>query len=142
MTNRNRLLVTAAIVGVALTTVGGNRGCDALPPIVKVAPIPADGLHVLVVEETEDRTKLPPSQIVALTSSVLRDYVAAKQGQFMMADDDSPIEHMDPLWAAALARPRTGLPWIIVSNGTNGAEQLLPQDIDATLELIRQYAEP
>jgi hypothetical protein len=101
------------------------------------APIPVAGLHVLIIEETDDRNKIPQGQLAALQSTLIPAEVKAKGGQFRQYDDDPPIA--DPLWSAARSRPRTSLPWIIVSNGTGGFEGPLPASIDDTLALIRRF---
>lgn len=107
-------------------------------PAPQPAPIPVAGLHVLIVEETDDRGRIPVGQLAALQSTAIRREVQEKGGQFRQFDDDPTIA--DPLWAAVRDRPRASLPWIIVSNGAKGGtEQPLPASVEETLALIRRY---
>jgi hypothetical protein len=118
-----------------------GRAPDPGPdPEPSPAPIPAAGLHVLIVEETDDRGRIPIGQLAALQSTQVRGYVQGKGGQFRQYDDDPPIA--DPLWNAARSRPRQSLPWLIVSNGERGGfEGPLPQSVEETLQTIKKFAE-
>ncbi len=123
-----------AEIGRVVAELGG--GPAPVPP--SPAPIPAAGLHVLIVEETDDRGRIPAGQLASLTTTKIQAAVEAAGGQFRQYDDDPAIS--DPLWSAARARPRTALPWIIVSHGAKGGvEQPLPASIDDTLALIRRF---
>lgn len=102
------------------------------------APIPVAGLHVLIVEETDDRLNVPAGQLAVLQTTQIGEAVRAAGGQFRQYDDDPDIA--DPTWKAARARPRTAIPWIIVSNAEKGgAEVPLPASIEETLALIRRF---
>lgn len=99
--------------------------------------IDGPGLQVLIVEEINDRSKLPRPQLAALTSSKLIDYLASKGGNYRMLD-----QHQDaaqPPWAAALKRPRTSLPWIVVDSDKGGSEGPLPATEDEMLALVKKW---
>lgn len=124
----------AAIVA-ELGRVVAELGDGPAPP---APPIPATGLHVLIVEETDDRGRVPAGQLAVLTTTKVQAAVEAAGGVFRQYDDDPEIA--DPVWRDARNRPRTSLPWIIVSNGAKGGvEQPLPASIDETVALIRRY---
>lgn len=114
-----------------------------LPP----APIAAEGLHVLIVYESADLSKLPASQAAILTSSALRDYLnahcpAGADGQtkeWRVLDKDADMTAESPLWQAAMKRPRQSLPWLVVSDGKTGFEGPLPSDLAGTVALIQKY---
>ena len=107
-------------------------------PAPTPAPIPVAGLHVLIVEETGDRSRVSPGQLSVLQTTQIAAAVKAAGGQFRQYDEDQPLA--DPVWQAALSRPRAAVPWIVVSNGEKGGtEQPLPASIEETLALIRRY---
>jgi hypothetical protein len=122
----------------ALTLVIAELGKPPTPP-PGPAPIPVAGLHVLIVEETDDRGRIPQGQLAVLQTTQIQELVKSKNGQFRQYDDDPEIT--DPIWKAARNRPRTALPWIIVSNGSSGVEQPLPATIEETLALIGRFAQ-
>ena len=102
------------------------------------APIPVSGLHVLIIEETDDRGSLPSNQLGVLQTTEIQSYVKSRGGEFRQYDDDPEIA--DPLWRAARDRPRTTLPWLIISNGLTGYEGPIGQmTVADVLELIRKY---
>lgn len=132
------LLAAAIVMGLA------QRGCTwpdipwPIPiPIIDNAPIDAPGLHVLIVEETEDRTKLNQAQANIMDSLVWREYVEGKGGDWQLLDDDVTGEAEK--WQKALQRPRTASPWVIVSNGKTGEECPLPATLDDLMALLRKY---
>lgn len=117
---------------VNLTAGGGGDG---------VAPIPGEGLRVLVIEETNDRASLKPEQLTALLSTVdgsMQAYCRshAVADGFYLLDDDDDVSKM-PRWVQdAWKRPRTGLPWIIASNGRRGFEGILPDNVVDRLKTL------
>jgi cell division septation protein DedD len=107
-------------------------------PQPQPAPIPAAGLHVLILEETDDRGRIDKGQLGVLQTVNVAAYVRGKQGQFRQYD--AGVKIGDPLWESARNRPRASLPWIIVSNGAKGGyEGPLPKSIDEALALIRRF---
>jgi hypothetical protein len=110
-----------------------------------IAPIPADGLHVLIVYETEDI--LSGKQNSILYGKTIRDYLDShcakgpdgKTSQARIWDKDTDASGESKLWQDALKRPRQSIPWIIVSNGKEGFEGPLPATVDETLTLLRKY---
>lgn len=123
------------------------------PPTPKVVPLAVDGMAAFVVWETAD--KLPEAQQAILTSTIIRDYLNAKCAvdpsnpsikAYRLWDKDlvgDNIANEHQVWRDAMARKRDSLPWIIVSNKTNGKafEGPLPADVNKTLELLKQIGE-
>lgn len=106
-------------------------------------PLPGPGLKVVVIEERADRPKLPPAQARIFGSAAVRTYLnnrAPKSYRFFDQDDKPGAD--DPLGSAAMARPRTSVPWIIIANESTGFEGKLPADEDAVLELLKKFGGP
>jgi hypothetical protein len=111
------------------------------------APIPAAGLRVLIVYESSEIGKLPAKQVSILTSVPFRTFLDAncaagpdgKTKEWRLYDKDVDLTNEAPLWKTAMARPRTAIPWLIVSNGTTGFEGPLPATVDETQKLIQKY---
>lgn len=113
---------------------------DPDPPVVVDDPIAATGFHVLILEETGERPRLPKDQRFILQSSKVRSVVTQKyQGHFRVADPDSPLNFENERWVDAIQRPRTKLPWIIVSNDQTWYEGPLPSNLNDTLALLEKH---
>lgn len=127
-----------------------------VPPIPPVpppspSPIPAAGLRVLIIEETKDRGKLTPGQFAAIFNQPFRDLLSAKcvkdaenpNGAFRIWDKDINAIADSKLWQDAMKRPRTMLPWIIISNPAKGGyEGPLPTRLEDTISLLNSYIGP
>jgi hypothetical protein len=121
------------------------------PPVPPVpdppAPIPVAGLHVLIVYESAELPKMPAAQQAIIFSQTVRDSLNircavgpdGKTRQWRMWDKDTKGADDSPLWAAAMARPRQSVPWVIVSNGKAGFEGPLPATAAEFLELVNKY---
>jgi hypothetical protein len=124
-------------------TPGPGPNPDPQPDPDHPAPIPENKLNVMVIEETEDRDELAKSpqgynQIVAMQSTLWRNYVKSKGGEFMHIDKDSTLEMAAKKWQDAMKRPRTQLPWLIISNGKSGYEGPVPQ-LDEFMKLVQKF---
>lgn len=110
-------------------------------------PIPQMGLRVLVVYETMDFHKLPRAQQNLILSSTLREWLDArvvkgpdgKSPEWRFIDKDTPAPGESQLWKDALARPRTAIPWLIISNGTTGVEGPLPVSEEEFKSLVTKF---
>lgn len=103
------------------------------------APIPGQGLKVLIVEETSARKDLPPSQLAILTSTKLRGWLKEHNGELKTWDQDVDAKYADESWKSALSMPRESLPWIYISNGKSGFTGPLPKSVDETVALLEKY---
>lgn len=124
---------------------GPNPPVPPVPPTP--VPIPGDGLHVLMIYETGDVSKLPAAQANVLYSSNVRSYLNGhsplgpdgKTHEWRVWDKDVDASAESKLWQDAMKRPHASVPWIIVSNGKTGFEGPLPSSVDDTIKLLKVY---
>ena len=115
------------------------------PPTPGDAPIEGEGFRVLFVAETGE--PLPPSVEDSFYSKLITDYLNANcikiegHPEFRRFDPDTQFTDPKHRFAKAMARPRTSLPWLIISNGKVGYEGPFPSTVEATLALLKQYKE-
>lgn len=108
-------------------------------PVVENDPIEAEGFRVLIVEDTKNRIRLDKEQIYALQTSDIQTYVKKNGGFFRQYDDNLTLQNDSEDWKQPYFRPRTSLPWIIVSNDKNWYEGPLPKTKEETLTLVEKY---
>lgn len=119
------------------------------PPAPDPAPIPLDGLRVLIVYESKDATRLPPGQRLIFTSGLVRTFLNescvkgpdGRTPEWRLYDQDTPVENELPHWRDALARPRASVPWLVVSNGEAGFEGPLPDSVAEFMAVVTSFAE-
>lgn len=125
---------------------GPGPGPDPKPPEPKPpTPIPADGLHALILYETDDRDTYSKGQNDVLNSTKIREYLNKKApGRWRVWDDDIDLTNAAQVWKDVMKQPRSALPWIIVSDGKSGeARAITAQDNeDSILKLLQQYGGP
>ena len=127
------------------TVVVGESPAPPTPP--GPAPIPGDGLRVLIVYETADLSKLPRAQANILTAAEVRAYLNAKcatgpdgrTAEWRIWDQNVDTAAEAPTWRDAMARKRDKLPWLVISTGKAGYEGPLPAAVDDTLKLLKHY---
>lgn len=138
------LAVCVALGGMLVQAHGLPQGCD-LPAIVSVAPIKAPGFRILIVEESNERNKLPASQVAIFTSAAVTEYANQKcvkvsgVPEFRVFDQHTPLTSESETWKEAMAVARTSLPWLICSDGRRGFSGPLPKTVDETLEILKRY---
>ena len=114
-------------------------------PTPAPAPIPDEGLRVLIVYESGEMTKYPIETQIILAGADVREFLkknCVSEGNapgFRIYDPDIDLSNDKPVWQKAMARPRSQLPWLIVSNGKTGYEGPLPPGPTAFLELVKKY---
>jgi len=114
------------------------------PPIVD-PPIEGDGLRVLIVYESSELNTLTADQRDIFYGQTVRAYLTAncvqidRFSEWRILDQDTSFVDAGSRWVKALKRPRTSLPWILVSNGKTGYEGPLPATASETIELIMRY---
>lgn len=119
-------------------------------PTPTPAPIPGDGLRVLIVHESADASKLTPGQNAAIYGKTVRDYLQShcaddpavkgwKAYRIWDKDTDTSSEHAS--WQAAMKRDRKSLPWLVVSNPGKGGgwEGPLPGTVEDTMKILKQF---
>lgn len=115
------------------------------PTPASTSPFAADGLHVMIVYESEDN--LPPAQQSIIFGKEFRDYLNVncvvgpdgKTKAWQIWDKDVDSASAPKVYRDAFARPRKSIPWIIVGDGKTGYEGALPATVEATIKLIDQY---
>lgn len=123
---------------------------DPKPPVPpepppSPAPIPLAGYRVLFVEETAERGKLTVGQFRAMFGKASRDWLDAntvkENGQpgYRIYDKDQPTAGDLKHWQDAMKRPRSAVPWIVISNGQSGFEGPLPGTIEEIDALLKKY---
>lgn len=117
-------------------------------PTPDPAPIPVQGFRVLIVYESADLTdsaKMPATQVNALTSKTLHEYLDSKcvagpkVKEWRIWDKDENGANEAKHWQDAMKRPRKSLPWIIISDGKTGYEGPLPVDAQKIVDLLKKY---
>lgn len=119
------------------------------------APIPESGLRVLIIEEVNNRSSLPRTQLTLLTSTSFRKFlnescvkanIPNPVPEWRLFDKDSSLDNESSLWKKAFQRfhnttitPSPTVPWLIVSNGKKGFEGPLPKTEEETITLIKKY---
>lgn len=129
MNDRARWIGTVLLIALLIYSRGNGGGL--LP---SESPIPVDGLHVLIVAETSAMT---PALAAVLNSAKWQSLVPA--GNWRILDPDSDMSRETEKWRNAMARPRSALPWVIVSNHPKGGYEgpLLPDQLTA---LVQQWS--
>lgn len=117
------------------------------PEPISKGPIPVPGFRVLMVEDKEKLSLLPWQQLSIRTSKVFRDYLDAncvtepdgKTKAYRIWDYKTDASDDLKLWRDALGRPRTSLPWIVISDYPNGGhEGPLPANTEETIQLLKK----
>lgn len=123
----------------------GPNPPDPTPP--GPAPIPTDGFRVLIVYETDKQGNISPKANSVLFSKTIRDYLNEKcvvgpdgrTREYRIWDQDLDVSVASDIWKKAFQRPRSQVPWILISNGRNGFEGPLPTNVQDTLTLLKKY---
>jgi hypothetical protein len=109
-------------------------------------PVPVPGLlHVLVVYDNGSLAALPAAQAAIIDSMVVRDYLnshCSKSGataEYRFFDRSADLSKEPADWQTVAARPRSTLPWIVITNGKDTFEGPLPGTVEDTLTLLKKY---
>jgi hypothetical protein len=141
--------VATSVSFVWVTVTGPTPPPTPVPPTPtpSPAPIPAAGLHVLMVYDSNAVGKMPVEQQAVLFAKSVRDYLDAKcvagadgkTKEWRIWDKDVDATNETALWKTALARPRTAVPWLVVSNGSAGYDGPLPGTVADTLAILKKF---
>lgn len=114
-------------------------------PTPDVVPIVEPGFRVLIVYDEAKKKDMPVEQFSILGSQEVADYLNAKTvdgpatKEWRVYPSTQDVSRESKIWQEAMKRPRTSLPWIIISDGSKGYEGPLPKNIQETLTLLRKY---
>lgn len=123
-----------ALAAIGLFLIFGGEGGGVLPLPDKTEP------WVLIVEEKDERTRLPELQQQIWASVPLRRWLDEKGVEYRFWDDDVDNQEGEP-WASALAMSRERLPWVHASNGATTISQALPGSVDELKVVLSEVAE-
>ena len=104
-------------------------------------PIQVDGLHVLILYESEDWDSMTPSQVEIIQSArqagELRKWLEANAEDFRVYDDDVDASNA-PRWVQdALAIHDGSTPWMLAADSDGGYVGSLPSGVKDVKELLR-----
>lgn len=104
------------------------------------APFPADSLHVLIVYESEDNTKLTSNQRAIIYGADIRSMLDSVAPQkYRIYDKDADLAHVPKVFKDAMAVPRESLPWLVISNGKGGFSGPLDMRVEEFRALVDKY---
>jgi len=113
---------------------------DPNPPVVERS------LRVVIVEETADRPALPSGQLAILTSPVVRRWLDANcdplgdgTRSWRIVDKDA-VGGLPAELRGACEHAAESMPWLYVTDGTNGLSCPLPDSVDAFVAKIKPFA--
>jgi hypothetical protein len=101
-------------------------------------PVNDKGLHVLIVEETADRGKLPLSQSAIFTSAPLAQYLDQNAHDWRVFDQNIDLVDQPDKWKRALEAAQEP-PYIVIWNGNRGTKGPLPLTVDAVIDAVEDY---
>jgi hypothetical protein len=116
-----------------------KAGLTDIPPPPDVEPLPVTSLHVLIVEEMDDRSTLPASQVDVFSNTDMRKWFVENNVQWRIFDEDQDMSQAEKKWQDAMSRPRESTPWIMISNGQSGYEGPLPKTVADTIKMMEKY---
>lgn len=121
------------LIGLAVFSLVKGGGIVPVDPVVDV-----DALRVLVVEETQDRSKLSGDQMAVITGKTVRDYVESRGGIFRAIDDDADVSLLAPEWQKMRAVVTTPSPsWAYYTPKGGATGPLAATEQEATAAIAR-----
>lgn len=112
------------------------------------SPTPGQGLRVLIIEESQDRQKLPKEQLAIFTNTAIRQYMAShgakptaedKSPALLILDQNADVSKYPAAYQELFRKPRGSLPYVYIGNGKTGTEGPLPKNPEEALKLLQQF---
>jgi hypothetical protein len=100
-----------------------------------------DGFNVLIVLEKKDQQTLKKEHVAIIFGEETETYIKSKNGGFAVLDKDNTAASLPKAWQDAMKRPRSTLPWVLISNGKTGYEGPLPTHEEEWKLLLRKYGD-
>ena len=72
--------------------------------------------RLLIIEETENRSGYPPSQLNAISSTAWRERIDSMSGEWRIIDQDASVTGESEWVIEYFNFPRASLPWMVFSN--------------------------
>lgn len=129
-------------------TVTGPPSPPPGPPNPPDPPKPlGKGLHVLILYESADITKMPPQQQGVLYGKAVKDWLNQNCSPWStikdwgIFDKDVDLSAYSPTLNALKNRPRASVPWVVIAadGPTVLYEGPLPADATSMLKLLEKY---
>lgn len=121
-------------------------GPGPTPPTPSQVLIDGKGLHVLLVYESAEASKLTAAQQQILFGQTIRSFLSQNcakgadgSSEFRVLDQDTRYSDAGNKWAKALTRARSSVPWVIVSKDGAGYEGPLPATEEEFVLLVDSY---
>ena len=126
--------VAAAMLSAGIWLIGCTFPTPPLPPQPPIPVVPIVGEnHLLIVEETSERFKLPLEKAAIFTSAEFRNWLASQKIVVHVWDQNVDVENCtDATLRKMLELPRQSLPWVVFANKSNTTSGPLPQSIEET----------
>ncbi len=139
------LIAIVALAFAAVYSYAEYRGVNLVdvPGVVNVddkPPVPGDGFHVLIIEETEDRNQLTGEQSGTIFGAPFRTWMKNVGADFRVWDKDVNAARESEWFRKALDVTRQSTPWLIVSNGKRGFSGPLPTTEAGIKAKIQEFA--
>lgn len=126
------IFIGGMLIGNSINIAPDNKPVPS--PIIKTKD-----LVVLFIEETEDRSRLSQEQLSIFTSIELREYLDKAKAKYKFFDKDIDLTYEESLWKELMKMPRSGEPWLFISNGKDGYSGPPPSNVYETITLIKKY---
>ncbi len=122
------------------------RGCPSVVPNVDPDDKSVDGLHVLILEKTEDRSELPQGQLAIFTSSELREWYAKNcateandNPAYRLLDTEDDLSKDYEVWQFLREKVSMDPPCVLLADGNRGEQFKLPKDPEAMLAALKKF---
>jgi hypothetical protein len=125
----------------ALLLAGCMPPAHPKPPEIDVpAPDVIDDdspLRVLIVYERDDVRKLPQDQRDIIDGPAFRAWLKEHDADWRIWDQHVDASSAaDPFWRDALKQPRTGVPWLYASKGSDAISGPLPSNVELSTKAV------
>lgn len=115
-----------------------NPPTPVVDPVTPPAPIEPGSLKVLILYESSEKHLLPPSQLNALHSLNVVEWLESHQADYRIWDQHADTSHAEPFWQQAIKLPHGPLPWIWITGpgikGVNGPYPTTDAEVVQLLE--------
>ncbi len=122
---------------------GPDPGPDPTPDGKPLIEDPAN--HVLIIYETGDQASYTQGQIGFMYSQEVRTYLTEKcpkgttSSGWYMLDKDAVTAALPPYWTKAMQKPRSKMPYMILSNPKGGWEGPIPERYEDAFAKVKEF---
>jgi hypothetical protein len=102
-------------------------------------PTPASKVYALFIYDAQKVSTYPKEQAGIVTGESIQAYIKSKGGDYRCLSDGQDVSKEPDSFKVWYARPRTSLPWCIISNGKDLYEGPWDPTADAMLERLKKY---